>query len=73
MVLNDRKDTLHTDAVDKTVKTYERIVVLDGGPPPISSSDLNTRDRQTYGADRRTLCGNSAISRRETQIEMNMD
>ena len=29
--------------------------------------------RQTYGADRRTLSGNSAISRRETQIEMNMD
>ena len=29
--------------------------------------------RQTYGADRRTLSGNSAISRRETHIEMNMD
>ena len=29
--------------------------------------------RQTYGADRRTLFGNSAISRRETHIEMNMD
>ena len=31
------------------------------------------RYRQTYGADRRTLSGNSAISRRETQIEINMD
>ena len=29
--------------------------------------------RQTYEADRRTLSGNSGISRRETQIEMNMD
>ena len=29
--------------------------------------------RQTYGADRRTLSGNSAISRRETHIEKNMD
>ena len=29
--------------------------------------------RQTYGADRRSLSGNSAISRRETHIEMNMD
>ena len=29
--------------------------------------------RQTYGADRRTLSGNSTISRRETRIEMNMD
>ena len=28
--------------------------------------------RQIYEADRRTLSGNSAISRRKTQIEMNM-
>ena len=29
--------------------------------------------RKPYGTDRRTLSGNSAISRRKTQIEMNMD
>ena len=41
MVKNDRKATiqaLHTDAVDKAVKSHERNVVLDGRPPPISSS-----------------------------------
>ena len=30
---------LHTDAVDKAVKSHERNVVLDGRPPPISSSE----------------------------------
>ena len=42
MVKNDRKATfqeLHTDAVDKAVKSHERNVVLDGRPPPISSSE----------------------------------
>ena len=34
MVKNDRKATLHTDAVDKAVKSHERNVVLDGWPPP---------------------------------------
>ena len=38
MVKNDRKATLqalHTDAVDKAVRSQERNVVLDGRPPPI--------------------------------------
>ena len=115
---NDRKATLqalHTDVVDKAVKSHERNVVLDGRPPLISSSEReltrkerpNPRStkirilyrsvqtvarrhmmsssffvcpltrlqwyRHTYGSDRWTLSGNSAISRRETQIEMNMD
>ena len=42
MVKNVRKATLqvlHTDTVDKAVKVYERNVVLDGRPPPISSSE----------------------------------
>ena len=42
MVKNDRKATLqalHTDAVDKAVRSQERNVVLDGRPPPISSSE----------------------------------
>ena len=42
MVNNDRKATfqaLHTDAVNKAVKSNERNVVLDGRPPPISSSE----------------------------------
>ena len=41
-VKNDRKATLqalHTDAVDKAVKCHETNVVLDGRPPPISSSE----------------------------------
>ena len=47
MVKNDRKATLqalHTDAVGKSVKRHEMNVVLDGRPPPISSSEkeLNT-------------------------------
>ena len=40
MVEKDRKATLqalHTDAVNKAVKSYERNVVLDGRPPPISN------------------------------------
>ena len=133
MVKKDKKVTLqafHTDAVDKAVKGHERNVVLDGRPPPISSSerDLTRKERSTlaqirswycklmgsnksiikkdaslnvcadcgttpqdvkhlfvcpahpttlyrqiYGADRRTLSGNSAISRRDTQIELNRD
>ena len=47
MVKNDRKPALHTDAVDKAVKSHERNVVLDGPPPPISSSerDLTRKER----------------------------
>ena len=52
MVKNDRKATfqaLHTDAVDKAVKSHERNVVLDGRPPPISSSEkeLTRKERST--------------------------
>ena len=42
MVKNDGIATLqvlHTDAGDKAVKSLERNVVLDGRPPPISSSE----------------------------------
>ena len=42
MVKNDKKATLkalHTDAVDKAVKSHESNVVLDGRPPPIISSE----------------------------------
>ena len=42
IVKNDRKATLqalYTDAVDKAVKSHERNVVIDGRPPPISSSE----------------------------------
>ena len=44
MVENDRKNTfqaLHTDSVDKAVKSEEKNVVLDGRPPPIISSEKN--------------------------------
>ena len=52
MVKNDRNVTLqalHTDAVDKAVKSHERSVVLNGRPPPISSSkrDLTRNERST--------------------------
>ena len=52
IVKNDRKATLqalHTDAVDKAVKSHERNVVLDGWPSPISSSekDLTRKERTT--------------------------
>ena len=52
MVKNYRKATLpalHTDAVDKAVKSHERKVVLDGRPPPISSSekDLTRKERSS--------------------------
>ena len=39
MVKNDRKATLQADAVDRAVKCHEWNVVLDGRPPPISSSE----------------------------------
>ena len=44
MMVKYRKATLqalHTDAVDKADKCHERNVVLDGRPPPISSSNNN--------------------------------
>ena len=59
MVQNDRKDTLqalHTDAVDKAAKSHERNVVLDGWPPPISSSEKNlTRKERTTVAQLRSV------------------
>ena len=48
MVEKDRKAALHTDAVNRAVKSHERNVVLDGRPPPISNSekDLTRKDAQ---------------------------
>ena len=61
MVKNDRKATLqalHTDAVDKAVRSQERNVVLDGRPPPISSSEkeLSRRERSTLAQLRSGHC-----------------
>ena len=61
MVKNDRKATLqalHTDAVDKAVKSHERNVVLDGRPPPISSSEkeLTRKERSTLAQLRSGYC-----------------
>ena len=42
MIEKDRKailQALHTDAVNKAVKSHEWNVVLDGRPPPISNSE----------------------------------
>ena len=52
MVEKHRKailQALHTDAVDKAVKSHERNVLLDGRPPPISNSekDLTRKERST--------------------------
>ena len=61
MVKNDRKATLqalHTDAVNKTGKCHERNVVLDGGPPPMSSSEkqLTRKERSTLAQLRSGYC-----------------
>ena len=64
MVKNDRKATLqalqalHTHAADKAVKSHERNVVLDGWPPPISSSekDLTRKERSTLAQLRSGYC-----------------
>ena len=61
MVKNDRKATLqalHTDAVNKAVKSHKRNVVLDGRPPPISSSerDLTRKERSTLAQLRAGYC-----------------
>ena len=58
MVKNDRKAALHTDAVDKAVKSHERNVVLDGRPPPISSSEkkLTKKERSTLAQLRSGYC-----------------
>ena len=62
MVEKNRKATLqalHTDAENKAVKTYERNVVLDGRPPPISNSekDLTRKERLTLAQLRSGYCG----------------
>ena len=62
MVKTDRKTTLqvlHSDAVDKAVKSHERNVVLDGRPPPISNSekDLTRKERSTLAQLRSGYCG----------------
>ena len=61
MVKIDRKailQALHTDAVDKAVKSHERNVVLDGRPPPISSSerDLSRKERSSLAQLRSGYC-----------------
>ena len=61
MVKNDGKATLqalHTDAIDNYVKSHERNVVLDGCPPPISSSerDLTRKERSTLDQLRSGYC-----------------
>ena len=61
MVKNDRKATLqalHTDSVDKAVKTHERNVVLDGWLLPISSSekDLTRKELSTLAQLRSGYC-----------------
>ena len=58
---NDRKATLqalHNDAVNKTIKSHERNVVLDGRPPPKSSSekDLTRKERSTLAQLRSRYC-----------------
>ena len=48
---NDRKATLqalHTDAVDKAVKSHDRNVVLDGPPPSISSSEKRINQKGMF-------------------------
>ena len=61
IIKNNRKATLqalHTDAVDKAIKSHERNVVLDGWPPPISSSerDLTRKERSTLAQLRSGYC-----------------
>ena len=61
MFKNDRKTTLqalHTDAVDKAVKSHGRNLVLDGRPPPISRSerDLTRKERSTLAQLRSGYC-----------------
>ena len=61
VVVKDRKATLkalHTDAVNKAVKSHERNVVLDGRPPPISNSVkyLTRKERSTLAQLRSGYC-----------------
>ena len=61
MIAKDKKATLqalHTDTVNKTVKSHERNVVLDGRPPPISNSEKNStgKERSTLAQQRSGYC-----------------
>ena len=61
MVKNDKKATLqalHTDAVDKAVKSHESNVVLDGRPPPIyiSEKELIRKERSNLAQLRSGHC-----------------
>ena len=72
MVINDRKATLqalHTDAVDKAVKCHERNVVLDGRPPPISSSerDLTRKERSTIAQLKSGYCRLMSLTRSDSR------
>ena len=62
IVDKDRKATLqvlHTDVVNKAVKSHERNLVLDGCPPPISNSEkhLTRKERSTFAQLRSGYCG----------------
>ena len=61
MLKNDRKATLqalHTDAVDKAVKSHDSNLGLGGRPPPISSSEkeLTRKERSTLAQLRSGYC-----------------
>ena len=61
MIAKDRKFTLqalHTEAVNKAVKSHERNVVLDGHLPPISNSgkDLTRKECSTLAQLRSGYC-----------------
>ena len=61
LVKNDRKATfqaLHTNEVDKAVKSHESNMVLEAWPPPISSSekDLTRKERSTLVQLRSGYC-----------------
>ena len=62
MVAKDRNSSLqalHTDTVNKAVKSHERNVVLGGRPPPISNSekDLARKERSILAKPRSGYCG----------------
>ena len=62
MIGKNRKaalQALHTDAVNKAVKSHERNEVLDGRPPPISNlqKDLTRKERTTLAQLRSEYCG----------------
>ena len=50
---------LHTDAVNKAVKSHERNVVLDGRPPPISNSEKDLTWAPTRAESRKMQASTS--------------